>query len=284
MDEGPKIAFFGTSYYSTRMLDYLKEEGLTPSMVVAAPDKPKGRKLVMTPPPVKEWAIQNDVKFIQPESLKVIPEELSSTEWDLFIVVSYGKILTKEILDMPERGVLNVHPSLLPKFRGASPIQSAILADAQETGVTIMLLDEEMDHGPIVSQASTYIEDWPPSFSILEDLLASVGGELLVETVLPWINGDIKEEGQNHAEATYVTKIKKEDGLLDLNADPYRNFLKIQAFEEWPGTYFFVKQGGKDVRVKIVEAIYENNALKIERVIPEGKKEMDYSDFMRNIK
>jgi len=297
----PNITFFGTSHFSVRILEHLEKESLLPSLIVTAPDARSGRKLILTPPPVKVWATERDIEIIQPESLKEIPSELALKNFDLFIVVSYGKIIPKSILDIPEAGTLNVHPSLLPKLRGASPIQSAILNDEKETGVTIMLLDEEMDHGPIIAQASVSVDNWPPQFEMLEDVLASVGGELLVDTILPWINGDIKPEEQNHHEATYVDKIKKEDGLLDLSADAYKNFLKIRGLGNWPGTYFFVNRpslsadkagdkagsktgkNGKKIRVKIKSADYENNKLIIKRVVPEGKKEMDYTDFMRSL-
>ena len=248
---------------------------------------PQGRKLIITPPPVKVWAEEHNIVTIQPETLTTTPKEImetpDKTEWDLFVVVSFGKILTKEVLDIPLHKVLNVHPSLLPKLRGASPIQSAILQDMKETGVTIMLLDDKMDHGPILSQASVSVDDWPPTYDVLESLLASVGGELLAETILPWINGDITPEEQNHEEATYVEKISKEDGKINLEENPYENYLKIQALKDWPGTFFFVTQKGKDSRIKISSASYSENNLVIEKVIPEGKQEMDYEDFKRNL-
>lgn len=144
----------------------------------------------------------------------------------------------KEILRIPKYGTLNVHPSLLPKLRGASPIISAILEDEKKTGVTIMLVDEKMDHGPIVAQASIEIEDWPPRASMLLEMLAVEGGNLLAEVIEPFIAGEITPEEQKHDEATYTKKIQKEDGLIDLSGDPYENLRKIRAFEGWPGTHF----------------------------------------------
>lgn len=278
------IAFFGTSDFSVTILDYLKEAHFMPTLIVTVSDKPQGRKMIMTPPETKKWAEENNVKFIQPETLKDTPKELEEKEWDLFIVASYGKIIPNSIFQIPKHETLNIHPSLLPKFRGASPVQSTILADEKETGVTIMLVDEKMDHGGIVAQASVDIEDWPPKASLLKDLLANVGGELLVETIIPWMNGEINVEEQNHNEATYVEKITKEDGLIDLNDDHYKNFLKIQAFDVWPGTYFFIEHNNKKIRIKIAEAEYIDGKLNIKRVIPEGKKEMDYQDFLRGLK
>lgn len=282
---GPSIAFFGTPNFSVDILNHLKEAGLTPELVVATPDKPQGRKMIITPPPTKVWAEENNVLCIQPKTLKKnLPEELTGGSFDLFIVASYGKIIPQEVLDLPEHGTLNVHPSLLPLLRGASPIQSSILQDLKETGVTIMLLDADMDHGPIIAQATVEIENWPPKASMLMDLLAQVGGDLLTESILPWINGDIKAEEQDHDKATYIDKIEKEDGLLDIeNGDPYKNYLKIQAFDMGPGTYFFADKGGKKIRVKIIDAEYKNKKLTLTRVVPEGKKEMDFADFERGL-
>lgn len=284
MDTGPRIVFFGTPDFSVTILEHLKKANLTPELLVTQPDKPKGRKLALTPPPVKNWAEENTIPVIQPETLKKnIPEMLTGTDWDLFIVVSYGKIIPQEILDIPEHGTLNVHPSLLPKLRGASPIQSAILHDMKETGITIMLLDAEMDHGPIVSQASITVEDWPPKASMLTELMANVGGEMLTDAIIPWINGDIQAEEQDHEQATFIEKIKKEDGLINFDDDPYKNYLKIQAFDMSPGTYFFVKKEDKKIRVKIADAEFKDGELILTRVIPEGKKEMDYEDFKRGL-
>ncbi len=290
MEETPRIVFFGTSDFSVSILEHLKETALLPTLIVTQPDKPKGRKMVITPPPVKVWAEAEGIPTIQPESLKETPPELQN-DWDVFVVVAYGKIIPKHILDIPNRGALNIHPSLLPKLRGPSPIQSAILTDMKETGVTLMLLDEEMDHGPILAQAKVEIENlsddktsWPPKASVLEEIFAHIGGELLTENLIPWINGDITEEAQNDDEATFCEMIKKEDGEIDLNADPYQNYLKIQAFDQWPGTYFFVEKRGKRIRVKIMDAEFKDGTLTVTRVVPEGKNEMDYEDFRRGLR
>ena len=207
---------------------------------------------------------------------------LSTTHYQLFIVAAYGKILPKDLLQIPKHGSLNVHPSLLPKFRGASPVRSAILENVPETGVTLMLMDEKMDHGPIIAQAKTTIalEDWPPHARILEEMLAREGGTLLAEVLPDWILGKITPEPQDDTKATFCKKIKKEDGLIDLSADPYANYLKIRAFDGWPGTFFFEKRADKDIRVKITDAEFKNGKLLIKRVTPEGKKEMEYKVFL----
>lgn len=285
MNKKFNFAFFGSSELSIGVLNELRDAGLLPSLIIAPPDKPKGRNMVLASPLTKEWAEENDIVCIQPKDLKNIPEMISDKEWDFFVVASYGSMLLKGILNIPSHGVLNVHPSLLPKLRGASPIQSAILKDLQgAVGVTVMLVDEEMDHGPILAQASVELDMWPPKASVLEELLAHEGGMILAGIIPLWMEGKITPEEQNHNEATNTEKISKEDGSLDLNADPYKNFLKIQAYDKWPGTHFYIENNSSKIRVKIADAQMKSGELIITRVVPEGKNEMSYSDFIRNIK
>lgn len=277
----PNIVFLGTSDISVIVLEELKKANLTPILIITMPDKPKGRKLVLTPPPVKVWAEINKVDFIQPEKLSGdFLNILTKKNFDLFVVASYGKILKQELLDIPKYGTLNVHPSLLPKLRGASPIISAILKDEKKTGVTIILLDAGMDSGPILAQKEITPKNWPSKASELEEMLAKKGGELLCEIIPKWINGEIKPKEQEHSEATFTKKILKEDGFIDLNDNAYKNLLKIRAFEKWPGTYFFANRHSKQIRVKITDADIKNNELVIKKVIPEGKREMPYKDFL----
>ena len=286
-NNSPTFVFFGTAEFSIAILEELAKVGFIPSLIVTPEDKPAGRKLVITPPPVKIWGQKHNIATIQPSTLKGdLPVELTSPlsdGWDLFVVAAYGKLLPRSLLDLPKHGTLNVHPSLLPKLRGTSPIQAAILGDIKQTGVTIMLVDEEMDHGPIIAQAEITVEDWPPKASALRELLAHVGGELLAETIPLWLEKKIPPEEQDESKATYTLKIKKDDGLIDLNDDSYENFKKIRAFDMWPGTYFFTLRGDKEVRVKIADAEFKDGKLVITRIIPEGKKEMSYQDFLRGI-
>lgn len=275
-------AFFGTSRFAVYTLEALENAGLLPDIVVTAPDKPAGRGLELKASPVKEWALERALPVLQPESLKKESEALDllkNSEWDLFIVSAYGKLLPKEILEVPRKGTLNVHPSLLSKFRGASPIESQILADEKDVGVTIMLMDEEMDHGPIVAQASVTPEAWPLKATLLEEMLGTIGGELLAESIPVWMEGGITPEEQNHAQATFTRKIEKADGEISLSGDAYQNYLQYCAYDGWPGTYFFVEKNGKKIRVKITDATYENGAFASLKVIPEGKKEVNYKDF-----
>ena len=208
--------------------------------------------------------------------------ELKRESWDVFVVASFGKILPGSLLDIPRKGTVNVHPSLLPRLRGPSPIRSVILNDEKETGVSVMLLDEQMDHGPLLAQKKVAIPTWPPHGRELDELLAREGGRLLAQVLPLWIADKIVAQPQNHDIATYCKVFTKEDGLLDLSADAYLNLLKIRAFERWPGTYTFFERAGKRLRVQILDAHLERGGLEIDTVKPEGKKEMPYADFLRS--
>jgi methionyl-tRNA formyltransferase len=278
--------FFGTSHFSCLILDELKSAGYIPSLIVSTEDKPKGRKLIISPTETKMWAEKNGVPCFQPKTLRddLAPAELKKYQFDFFIVASYGKIIPEKILDLPRYKTLNVHPSLLPKLRGASPIQSAILSE-NETGVTIMRLDPELDHGPIVEKRvmEKWTDDNPPYAEDLKERLGKSGGRMLAEILPKWISGEIEEKEQDHNKATFCKKIEKEDGLLDLSSSPLLNIRKIRAYHEWPTSYFFSETNGKKTRVIIKRAKLENGLLKIERVVPEGRKEMDYADYTRGL-
>ncbi len=286
MNNNLRIAFFGTPHIAVQVLDALFEHGIVPAVIISNPDAPQGRKMVLTPPPAKDWATQHHIPVLQPQSLRTddtVEKYLRAHDINMLIVAAYGKIIPQTILDIPEYGTLNVHPSLLPKLRGASPIRSAILNDMKETGVTIMLLDADLDHGPILAQKTVSIPEsaWPMKGRALDTLLSKDGGELLAETIPHWVNGDITPEEQDHDAATFCTKITKEMGEIDLDADPYQNLLKIRAFDGWPGTFFFHERNGVRIRVKVIDAeLASDGSLKITRVIPEGKSEMNFNDFI----
>jgi methionyl-tRNA formyltransferase len=219
------------------------------------------------------------------DSGKITPEliaELETEKWDVFVVASFGAILPKKLLEMPKHGTINVHPSLLPRLRGPSPIRTAIQNDDKETGVSIMLLDKEMDHGPLLAQKKVVIETWPPRGTELDNLLAHEGGKLLAKTLPLYVADEIEPQEQNHDLATYTKKFTKEDGLLDLKDDAYKNLLKIRAFQGWPGTYVFFERTGKKIRVQILDAHLEGSKFLIDLVKPEGKKEMSYDAFLRS--
>jgi methionyl-tRNA formyltransferase len=282
----PKFAFFGTPDIAVIVLEKLKSAGMLPSVIISNPDAPQGRKMVLTSPPVKVWALAHGIPVLQPQSLrtdKTVEMYLEENRIELSIVVAYGKLIPESLLSIPKYGTVNVHPSLLPKLRGASPIRSAIFEDMRETGVSIMLLDSELDHGPLLAQESVDIQTdaWPVRGGELDTLLATKGGELLVRTLPSLIDGTLIPTEQNHSSATFCTKITKEMGELDLKADAYQNLLKIRAFDGWPGTFFYTEKNEKRIRVKIVDAELDGNSLKILRIIPEGRNEMSYEDFIR---
>ncbi len=297
--------FWGTPDVASETLEILKENGYLPSLIVTAPDKPQGRKMLITPSPVKIWAEQNNIPFLQPNKLekkeiwdvlegmdniftassqadgprKAIRQQANMRESkniihpDLFIVVAYGKIMPKEILEIPKLGSINIHYSLLPKYRGASPVESAILNGDTETGVTIQQMEYKMDSGPIIAQEKVKIlaDEKSPE---LRARLIKIGGELLVTTLPKILNQEITPISQDEKEATFCHKITKEDGLINLEDDPIKNYNKFRAYATWPRTFFF-----KDSkRIIITDAKLENNKFIIKKIIPEGKKEIEYKN------
>jgi methionyl-tRNA formyltransferase len=278
---GTKFIFFGTDPLAKDILDTLKREGLLPVLIVGGTDKVDNKKNVISPTE-KLWAIENNIAIIQPDKItKELIDNLASYNADVFIVASYGKILPKSLLELPKHGVINVHPSLLPELRGPSPIRSAILTDQKNTGVSIMILDQEMDHGPLLAQEKVSLDTWPTAGRKLDSILSKVGAELLAKVLPEWINGAIVPKEQDHTQATYCKEFDKKDGEINLEYDDYKNYLKICAFDGWPGTFFFLHHNDKQIRVKITEAEFANNKLVIKKVIPEGKKEMMFEDFRR---
>jgi len=288
--------FFGTDDFSVNVLSELKESGFIPKILVTAPDRPAGRGQKIQKPVAKIWAENlkgGGIEILQPEKLNNdFVLKISNQEWDFFVTASYGKIISQKVLDIPKNGAFNVHPSLLPLYRGASPVESAILNDNRETGVTIIMMDEKMDHGPIISQEVVYFKEWPTKIEV-EEKLAKVGGVLLSQTINPYLDGEIEEQDQEHEVATFTKKITKEMGQIEFS-DLEKSlsdeklareiFIKIQSLNPWPGVFFFFKNENKKIRVKIKSASWNEESetkLKINMVLPEGKKEMSYEDFIR---
>jgi methionyl-tRNA formyltransferase len=264
------FVFFGTPDVSSKTLEILKLHGYNPSLIVTAPDRPVGRHFTMTPSPTKVWAIENGVPFIQPTSPGdfVVHPLLQGEGVDLFIVVAYGKILPQSVIDMPKLGTLNIHYSLLPKYRGASPVEAAILNGDTETGVSIQKMVFKLDAGPVVAEERTAID--PNETHVeLRNRLIPMGAELLV-SLLEGNNFEGKE--QNESLSTHCGKTKKEAGLVNPTTDnPQELWNKYRAYFGWPGLYYF---DSENKRVKITKARFENEQFVIERIIPEGKKEI----------
>lgn len=286
-----KFIFFGGEPLSVPVLEELTMADLRPSLVVCSPDRPVGRKQILTPPPTKIWAQNHGVEFFQPTSYKDLETQnfFKKSEWDLFVVVSYNFILPKWLIDLPRHKTINVHPSLLPKLRGASPIRTAIRDDLrQDIGITVMLLDEKMDHGPILNQVPVAIDDrkWPLPGPELDRILAHEGGVLLAKTITAWIKGEISPQEQDHEKATYCGKFSKSDS--EVKIDPFKLptgheakqiWLKLNAFSGIGDTFFTHK--GKRVKIKQAE-LNQENSLQIQTVVPEGKKEMSFDRFLNN--
>lgn len=281
-DSNPLFAFFGTPRFATVVLDALERRGLLPALVITAPDRPRGRGQLLTPSPAKAWAEARGIDVATPATLRdeAFAAELANSDWDFFAVAAYAKLIPKKILAIPRGSSLNVHPSLLPKFRGPSPALSAILEDERETGVTIMQMTEKMDAGPIVAQARIEItaEDWPLQGQVLEDLLATEGGALLAETLPQWLAGSIAPESQDEAKATYTRKFTDEDAKINLQGDPAENLRKIRAFDHGPRAYF-LDENGK--RVLALEAELREGKLELISILPEGKKPIAYKEYLR---
>lgn len=270
------IIFIGTPQFGSIILEKLAVSSYSPVAVITAPDKPAGRKQIITSAPVKITAQNYKISVIQPEKIGNYKLEIKNYNPDLIVVAAYGQILPKEILGMPKYGCLNVHASLLPKYRGPSPIQYAILNGEKETGVTIMLMDEGIDTGPILAQRKTAIGP-NETAKQLHDRLAILGAELLIDTIPDWIEGRIKISPQKENEATYTKIISREDGEIDLRRPAEELDRKIRAFSPWPGSYTIYKRR----RIKILKTRLENNKLIIEKVQLAGGKPTELDDFKR---
>jgi methionyl-tRNA formyltransferase len=282
MTSKPRFAFFGTPELAAVFLDDLEKAGLVPSLIVTTPDRPRGRGLALTPPPVKVWGEARSIPVLQPEKPIEAAEALQKDAYDFFLVIYYGKILPRAVFDIPKRGTINVHFSLLPRWKGTSPIRACILNDDKKAGVSLVLMDEKIDHGQIVAQKELRIAAWPPSASGLEEQATHESAALLTQIIGPWLAGEIEAREQNHDLETLCPAYAKEDGRLDLAAGGYANLLKIRGFDSTVGTHAYFERGGKTLRVQILSGHLEGSRLVIDSVKPEGKKEMPYEEFLRS--
>lgn len=271
-----KFIFFGTPTIASETLEILKQGGFLPSLVVTSIDKPVGRRMIPTPPPVKIWAEANNIPVLQPEKIDdKFFDEIIKTETDLYLVVAFGKILPEKLINYPKLGTINIHYSLLPKYRGASPVESALLAGDNMTGVSIQKMVFKLDSGPIIAKQVLAI-DINDNKESLRKKLVKIGGQLFLDILLDYADNKIELQNQDESDATYCHKIKKEDGEISLNGNYLENYNKYRAFYGWPGIFFFKEINGKKTRFKVTKARLENNKFIIEKVIPEGKKEIDY--------
>ncbi len=299
-----KIVFFGTPEFAVNTLKSLYvDKDIEIITVVTQPDKKVGRKGQLTPPPIKTAAEKLKLKTLQPINQKELYESLKNIVCDFFVVIAYGMVLKKNILEIPKYGSINIHASLLPKYRGASPIHEALLHGDKETGISIMRMDVKLDHGPVYLLRKTEILEADDIDSLSERL------SNLSANICPLILKDIKSGflspiKQDHKSATYCNKINKNDGEINWEKSAYEINNQIRAYKNWPTA--FTKINGKTI--KITEAEYdleaktpknpgefflENGSMKIstgkgviipKKLQPEGKKEMNVNDFLNGYK
>lgn len=247
-----KVVFMGTPQFSVPILTMLHEEGYDILAVVTQPDRPVGRKRVLTPPPVKEEATRLNLKVLQPEKLRSSEEleEIIGLQPDLIVTAAYGQILPKELLDAPEFGCINVHASLLPKYRGGAPIHQAIIDGEEKTGVTIMYMAEKLDAGDIISQREIAIEETDNTGTMF-DKLSIVGRDLLKETIPSIVARTNERISQNDEEATFAHNISREQERVDWNKDARSIFNQVRGLHPWPVAYTTL--GGENVKLWVVE-------------------------------
>jgi methionyl-tRNA formyltransferase len=294
--------FLGSGEFSRDLLVNLYRAGFDIGGVITRPDRPAGRGLKPRPTPVKEACKSNGLEVFQPSgpgdpAFIAILDELKP---ELMLVADYGYILPRPILEYTPKGCLNVHPSLLPRYRGADPIRRALMDGVKTTGVTLMLLDEGMDTGPIIARRELEVEDTDNAGTVREKL-ASLGADMLVATIPPYVFGKITPEQQDEEAATYANPVQKSELIIDWSRSANEIYNRVRAFSPRPGAYTCLR--GKRVKIlrahpierrQLLEAAYLHitekgalvagtgyGALEIEEVQPEGKRAMSSGDFLR---
>ncbi|MBW6472880.1 MAG: methionyl-tRNA formyltransferase [Anaerolineaceae bacterium] len=297
-----KIVFMGSPEFAIPSLIGLIEK-FNVVGVVTQPDKPAGRGKFLKSPPVRDIALRHEIDFIQPIKLRDpgVFEKLQSWDPDVIVVVAFGQILRQEVLDLPGCGCVNVHGSLLPRWRGAAPIQAAILHGDEETGITIMKMDAGVDTGPILKQKSITISEDDTSESLGKSL-SQLGANLLIETMPDYLIGNLKPISQPEEGATYAPRLEKENGYLDFSKSALELDRQVRAYFPWPGT--FIEIGNERIKVtstKVVENVNLNlgergqvsgfpivgtsqGGLILELVQPAGKKVMSGKTFLNGFR
>jgi methionyl-tRNA formyltransferase len=293
----------GTPDFAVASLEALVAEGYNIVAVVTQPDRPVGRKQVLTAPPVKEAALRHGLPVLQPEKIKEAGalDDVLAYQPDLIVTAAYGQILPKRLLDAPRFGCINVHASLLPKYRGGAPIHKCIVEGEKETGVTIMYMVEALDAGDMLSRVTVPIEP-RDTVGTLHDKLAAAGANLLVETLPGLLAGTLEAVPQNHAEATFAPTIKREDERIDWNKTAEQIYNQVRGLNPWPVA--FTTYEGKVWKIWWVELVQQDGtageagtivkretdglvvacgagAVKITELQPEGKKRMSMRDFLQ---
>lgn len=293
-----KILFMGSPEFSLPSLSSLSTH-FDVVGVVTQPDRRAGRGKSLTPPPVKVLAEKLGIEVFQPETLRTTEafDKLQSWKPDLIVVTAFGQILKPNVLQLPEFGCINVHASLLPRWRGAAPINAAILAGDGETGVTIMKMDAGLDTGPILTMKAIPIQP-EDNAGTLSEKLAKLGGDLLVETLPGYLSGEITPRPQPEDGATYAPMLSKQDGALDFSEPAEQLARKVRAYDPWPGTFMhwegnllkvhqaqsasgnFSQSGSRLIHDGLPAVATPDGALLLEKVQPAGKKPMEGSIFL----
>lgn len=271
MQSSPHFVFFGTPDFAAVILEELVAAGMAPVAVVTNPDRPFGRKKELAPPPVKKFIVGSGVAIpvLQPEKLdEAFITELKALGAEVGVLAAYGKIVPCAVFDAFPKGIVVVHPSLLPKYRGATPIQSAILAGEELTGTTLFIMDEKVDHGPVLASAQVPLLDMD-TYSTLADKLAEASAGLLIDTLPKYVGGEIVPVPQSETGATYTKKFSGEDGYVDLEKDDAVTvWRKVRALNPEPGVW--TTKDGR--RMKILDADLVNGKLVVRKVQFDGGK------------
>lgn len=298
MADRPRIVFMGTPDFAVPSLEACAELGEV-VLVVTQPDKPKGRGQEVAPPPVKAWALAHGLPVQQPEKLKAtrFHETLAPLRPDVAVVAAYGKILPPELLAVPRRGCVNVHGSILPRWRGAAPIQWAIASGDPTTGVCLMQMEAGLDTGPVIACREIPIGPADTGGS-MHDTLARLGADVLRAELLPFLRGERAVTPQDDARATLAPMLKKEDGRLDFRLPARTLECRLRAFTPWPGAFTSLEgKLLKVVRARVgsgrgepgevlaagsegVEIACGEGSLVLEQVLPEGKRAMSAAQFV----
>lgn len=289
-----RYIFFGTPRFAELVLGGLIKAGTFPSLVICNPDRPVGRKKILTPPLTKIISQKNNIPVWQPENItkENLLDKMSSlgvSGVDLFIVAAYGKILKKDVLEVPKLGAIGIHPSLLPKYRGATPIRSALLKGETVTGVTLYLMDEGMDSGPILKSEDIYVSN-DTTYEELHDELAALGVKMILETIPAYVEGDISVKNQNEKEVTITRKISTDDAKVG-----YQDLIKaiegdkiiskkihnmIRSLNPEPGAWVIpednqVSELPKGKRIKLLSSSLQGDKLRLKKIQVEGKNIRD---------
>ncbi|NLA96056.1 MAG: methionyl-tRNA formyltransferase [Clostridiaceae bacterium] len=249
------FVFMGTPLFSTVLLDQLEKANFRPTLVVTQPDRPCGRGRRLTPSPVATWAQARGILTLKPGSCRdrVFADKLKELAPVFILTAAFGQILPSSVLEIPEKGCLNLHASLLPRYRGASPVQAVLLSGEKETGVSLMRMDEGLDTGPVIAQRRMALSDTIGAGD-LNLALARLGGELVVESICPYLAGKLVPEPQDESRATITRLLKKADGQVDFDRPAKDVHNHIRAMNPWPGAFAFLQgRRHKLLRAKVFE-------------------------------